>query len=99
MGLDAYLAIVRKIKDAKGFEFLPLRWIVERTNAWMERYHLPSMDCDRRIENPTGCASPTLCHFPMHWITREKEKLKMESVQSLLMIQAITKNSSKINFF
>ena len=32
------LDIVKRAKDAVGFETLPHRWIVERTFAWLSRY-------------------------------------------------------------
>ena len=38
------LDIVKRGKDAGGFETLPHRWIVERTLAWLNRYRRLSKD-------------------------------------------------------
>ena len=38
------LEIVKRSDDAKGFQLLPHRWIVERTFAWFGRYRRLSKD-------------------------------------------------------
>src|SRR4029077_4908579 len=38
------LEIVRRSDQAKGFEVLPHRWIVERTFGWLGRYRRLSRD-------------------------------------------------------
>jgi putative transposase len=38
------LEIVKRRDDAKGFEVLPKRWIVERTLAWLSRYRRLAKD-------------------------------------------------------
>ncbi len=40
------LQIVRRSDDGKGFQVLPLRWVVERTFAWLGRYRRLSKDYD-----------------------------------------------------
>ena len=45
------LDIVRRNPDAKGFEVLPKRWIVERTFAWLGRYRRLSKDYERRLDS------------------------------------------------
>lgn len=38
------LEIVRRADDAKGFQFLPRRWVVERTFGWLGRYRRLARD-------------------------------------------------------
>jgi putative transposase len=38
------LEVVKKLDDQKGFVVLPMRWIVERTFAWMGKYRRLSKD-------------------------------------------------------
>ena len=44
------LEIVKRSDDAKGFEVLPRRWIVERTFAWLGRFRRLSKDYEMLIE-------------------------------------------------
>ena len=49
--LHAVLEIVLKLGDHKGFQVLPKRWVVERTNAWITRHRRLARDYERRITN------------------------------------------------
>lgn len=44
----AVLEIVLKLGDQKGFQVLPKRWVVERTNAWITRHRRLARDYERR---------------------------------------------------
>ena len=44
------LEIVKRSDNAKGFELLPHRWIVERTFAWLGRFRRLSKDYEVLIE-------------------------------------------------
>jgi putative transposase len=44
------LEIVKRSDDAKGFELLHHRWIVERTFAWLGRFRRLSKDYEALIE-------------------------------------------------
>lgn len=48
LGLE--LKIVKRDDDAKGFEVIPWRWIVERTLAWISRNRRMSKDFERLPE-------------------------------------------------
>ncbi len=80
--IDAELGIVRKSKDAKGFDILPRRWVVERTFAWMGRCRRLSKDHERRIDTSMGWVTLSACRFLMRRIAREMGKMEMEPVQS-----------------
>jgi len=82
LDIDAGLEIVRKNKDAKGFDILPRRWVVERTFAWMGRCRRLSKDYERRTDTSMGWVTLSACRFLMRRIAREMGKLEMESVQS-----------------
>lgn len=47
---DWVLEIVKRSDEAKGFELLPHRWIVERTFAWLGRYRRLSKDYEVLVE-------------------------------------------------
>ena len=44
------LEIVKRSDEAKGFELLPHRWIVERTFAWLGRFRRLSKDYEVIVE-------------------------------------------------
>src|SRR5919199_548091 len=45
------LEIVERDREAKGFEVLPKRWIVERTFSWLIRNRRLSKDYERMVQN------------------------------------------------
>ncbi len=44
------LEIVERDKEAKGFEILPKRWIVERTLGWLRRDRRLARDYERKVQ-------------------------------------------------
>ena len=44
------LEIVERDKEAKGFEVLPKRWIVERTFGWLGRNRRLAKDYEREVQ-------------------------------------------------
>ena len=40
------IKVVKRSDDAKGFEVIPKRWIVERTFGWFSKYPRLSKDSD-----------------------------------------------------
>jgi putative transposase len=51
---DCVFEVVEKKKTSEGFQVLSLRWIVERTFAWLGRSRRLSKDYERK---PTSSAS------------------------------------------
>ena len=49
--LHVVLEIVLKLGDKKGFQVLPKRWVIERTNAWITRQRRLARDYERRCVN------------------------------------------------
>jgi len=47
--LHVVLEIVLKLGDKKGFQVLPKRWVIERTNAWLSRQRRLARDYERLI--------------------------------------------------
>jgi len=47
--LHVVLEIVLKLGDKKGFQVLPKRWVIERTNAWISRQRRLARDYERLI--------------------------------------------------
>jgi len=48
--LHAEMEIVLKFGDKKGFQVLPKRWVIERTNAWVTRNRRMARDYERLAE-------------------------------------------------
>lgn len=48
--LHAEMEIVLKLGDKKGFQVLPKRWVIERTNAWVTRNRRMARDYERLAE-------------------------------------------------
>src|ERR687893_2688198 len=44
------LEVVERDKEAKGFEVLPKRWIVERTFGWLRRDRCLTKDYERKVQ-------------------------------------------------
>jgi transposase len=49
--LRLMLQIVKRSDDAKGFQVLPHRWIIEQTNAWICRTRRLDRDYERRCDS------------------------------------------------
>ena len=54
--------VVRRNKDAKGFEVLPRRWVVERTFGWFGRYRRLSKDYEEYPETSESMIYLAMTH-------------------------------------
>ncbi len=52
--LQSTLEIAMRPEDARGFVVLPVRWVVERTFAWLGRYRRLSKDYERTTASSEG---------------------------------------------
>lgn len=57
------LEIVKRSPEAKGFEVLPKRWIVERTLAWLGRNRRLSKDYEERTESSEAMVQIAMIHL------------------------------------
>ena len=57
------LEIVRRPADAKGFQLLPKRWIVERTLAWLGRYRRLSKDDEATTASSEAWITIAMIHL------------------------------------
>ncbi len=57
------LEIVKRSDDAKGFEVLPRRWVVERTFAWLGRYRRLSKDYEELTRSSEAMIYLAMIHL------------------------------------
>jgi putative transposase len=50
MNCKVLVEVVEKLPNQKGFQVLPMRWIIERSNAWMDKCRRLWKNCERKIE-------------------------------------------------
>lgn len=46
--------IVLRSDEAQGFELVPIRWIVERTFAWLGKFRRLAKDVEKTVESSTA---------------------------------------------
>jgi len=52
--LDKYnitIDVVEKLPDQIGFQVLPMRWVTERSNAWMDKCRRMWKNCERLVKS------------------------------------------------
>lgn len=64
------LEIVKKIPDQIGFQVLPLRWVVERSNAWMDKCRRLWKNCERLIDTSENMVHICFLRIALHKLSR-----------------------------
>ena len=64
------LEIVHRPKDAKGFQVLPRRWVVERTFAWLGKFRRLSKDYEYLPESSEAWAYTAMIHVMARRLAR-----------------------------
>ena len=68
--LHAEMEIVLKLGDKKGFQVLPKRWVVERTNAWVTRNRRMARDYERLTETSEAFIYILMIRLGLRRLTR-----------------------------
>jgi putative transposase len=64
------LAIVKRPEGTKGFLLLPKRWLVERTFAWLGRYHRLSKDYEYLTQTSETMIRVAMIHLMVRRLAR-----------------------------
>ena len=65
------LEVVRRSPDAKGFQILPRRWVVERTFAWLGRYRRLARDYEHQTLSSESMVYIASIHRMLRLLTCE----------------------------
>ena len=58
-----HLDIVRRRDDAKGFQLVRKRWIVERTFSWLDKSRRLSRDYEHRVDHAESHLYVCMCRL------------------------------------
>jgi putative transposase len=64
------LEIVKRNPEAKGFQLLPRRWVVERTFGWFGRYRRLSKDYEFQTNTSENMILIAMIQLMIHRLTR-----------------------------
>jgi putative transposase len=67
------LDIVKRPKEASGFQVLPRRWVVERTFGWLGRYRRLSKDYEELPETSESMIYVAMIHLMVRRLAREPQ--------------------------
>jgi transposase len=70
--LHVVLEIVLKLGDKKGFQVLPKRWVIERTNAWMTRQRRLARDYERLVSTAEAFLYIAMLRLGLRRLARSK---------------------------
>jgi putative transposase len=65
------LEIIARDREAKGFEVLPKRWIIERSFSWLIRNRRLSKDYERLVQTSETFIEVTMIRLILRRLTRE----------------------------
>jgi putative transposase len=65
------LEVVERDPQAKGFEVLPKRWIVERTFSWLIRNRRLSKDYERKVQTSETFIEVAMIHLILKRLAKE----------------------------
>jgi putative transposase len=68
--LHADMEIVLKLGEQKGFQVLPKRWVIERTNAWVTRNRRMARDYERLAETSESFIYILMIRIGLHRLAR-----------------------------
>ncbi|MBK8027315.1 MAG: transposase [Chloroflexi bacterium] len=77
-GVD--LQVVKRSQQAKGFEVLPKRWIVERTFAWLGKYRRLSKDYEALPSTSEAWIYAAMVHLMARRLARSEFKTLSKSL-------------------
>ena len=66
-----HLDIVRRCDDAKGFQLVRKRWIVERTFSWLYKSRRLSRDDERRVDHSEAQIYVCMCRLMLKRLARQ----------------------------
>jgi len=67
------LEIVKRSEDAKGFEVLPRRWVVERTFAWLGRYRRLSKNYEALTQTSEAIIYVAMVHLMVRRLAKQRQ--------------------------
>ena len=65
------MEIVERDREARGFEMLPKRWIVERTFSWLIRNRRLSKDYERLVQTSETFIEVAMIRLILRRLARE----------------------------
>jgi len=71
--LHAALSIVLKKDHQSGFQVLPKRWVIERTNAWISRSRRLARDYERRVASSEAFIYIAMIRLCLRRLARDHE--------------------------
>jgi putative transposase len=63
---EVCIEVVEKLECQKGFQVLPMRWVVERSNAWMDKCRRMWKNCERTAESAEAFIDICFLRIALH---------------------------------
>ena len=81
------MKIVARDREAKGFEVLPKRWIVERTFSWLIRNRRLSKDYERLVQTSETFIEIAMIRLILRRLTKGSVNLTKQALNSFRTTQ------------